>query len=113
MEQQVDGLEDPVGPLGVGAGEGAELPQHDVDAHRGDEAGHDGRRHEAQQRATAQEPRGDHEDAGEHGEGEERPLGSGAEPRPASATTSDMAPVACTAMKVLLVTKAAPTMPKR
>ena len=39
--------------------------------------------------------------------------GSGAEPRPASATTSDMAPVACTAMKVLLVTKAAPTMPNR
>ena len=37
--------------------------------------------------------------------------GSGRDPRSASATTSDMAPVAWTAMSVLLVKSARPTMP--
>ena len=64
-------------PSGSAPGQGAELPQHDVDAHRGDEARHDRRRHEAQQGATSKEPGSDHDDAGEHGEGEERPLGIG------------------------------------
>ncbi len=73
VEQQVERLGDAIPAVGLVAGEVVELAQHDVDADGRDEAGHHRGRHETQEGAELEQPRDDHDHAGQHGQGEERP----------------------------------------
>ena len=75
VDERVEGPDDAVRPLGVVAGEVGQLAQDDVHADRVDEPDHHGVGHEPQDRPELQEPGRQHDDAGEHREREQGPLG--------------------------------------
>jgi hypothetical protein len=72
MGDHVEGLRDRVRPIGGDTGQIAELPADDVHRHPGEKAGHHRIGHEPGVTAQPQQPRNDHDQAGEHGEQEQR-----------------------------------------
>jgi hypothetical protein len=71
VQQCVEGADDTVGSLRLVAGEVGKLPKDDVDADRAEKSDHDGVGHEPQDRTEPEEASCEHDDAGEHREGEQ------------------------------------------
>ena len=71
VQEGVEGAEDTIGSLRLVAGEVGKLPKDDVDADRAQEPDHDRVGHKPQDRTEPEEPRREHDDAGEHREGEQ------------------------------------------